>query len=699
MVLSRLSDSTDDQDSRRSSLDSRSTDFFHEDTPIFVYPPRTSRLRTVLSLPGGMYRYSASRCGRRKGPAFICLCGFATLFFLFAFHQRFVSAEKRWPRLLPFSSTSTRAYDMAELRQIWEWEIRAGHYPSRREIPRQIGLKSLLRNPALPPNKTAVNSPSSDVVTNTIGTGLERIYPDVGNRFPDNALPPRPIPGSIIDLDILLENCDFDTNKYVRDCLELLRLGGGLDGGTRLRREETDGWRYIYVESGAGERVSDRETTTIESGENITHESELSRKTFPPHKIRQQSHCDEKEARIFHMFWAGPFTDKPYMAMLSFLFTQNLGLHLEGEDHGEVCRPKLWLWVSRESRHASTTANGASAIEEMLDDLHANPWAAPFLHPRFNHVIQFKLWNTAEQLDSIPELKNEWRELGDKLNSDGSVAKSEGKKIGSTVDPTGKNTETALTYNKLPVILSDMARFVLCHRFGGVYLDVDMLFLRDWEELWGWRGAYAYRWSWEDRYNTAVLKLNKGSALGTFFFQTALQNGLDFHPTTITRYLKESYMERLLYRIPDALFDPAWLSTDHRKPLPWTRKYFQRDRPPQPFFTDFDQFFNTPADVSGAPHALGIEGFFRGAYLYHYHNEWWKPFDSRRFWPDLGPRFGEIERIAQAAVANKTFPPEPLQHWVKHDKRDLDWSTVLKRTFEAYIRGERPNMYGEWLRW
>ena len=33
------------------------------------------------------------------------------------------------------------------------------------------------------------------------------------------------------------------------------------------------------------------------------------------------------------------------------------------------------------------------------------------------------------------------------------------------------------------------------------------------------------------------------------------------------------------------------------------------------------------------------------------------------------------------------------------DKRDLDWSTVLKRTFEAYIRGERPNMYGEWLAW
>lgn len=33
------------------------------------------------------------------------------------------------------------------------------------------------------------------------------------------------------------------------------------------------------------------------------------------------------------------------------------------------------------------------------------------------------------------------------------------------------------------------------------------------------------------------------------------------------------------------------------------------------------------------------------------------------------------------------------------DEIDLSWSTVLKRTFEAYVRGERPNMYGEWLEW
>lgn len=95
------------------------------------------------------------------------------------------------------------------------------------------------------------------------------------------------------------------------------------------------------------------------------------------------------------------------------------------------------------------------------------------------------------------------------------------------------------------------------------------------------------------QYNTAVLHMNKGSALGSFLFKTALKNELDFHPMTIryaeplpffeadidhtpSRYLKDAQMEGLLLRLPDALFDSAWLNTE----------YYQRDRPPQPFFSE-----------------------------------------------------------------------------------------------------------------
>lgn len=79
----------------------------------------------------------------------------------------------------------------------------------------------------------------------------------------------------------------------------------------------------------------------------------------------------------------------------------------------------------------------------------------------------------------------------------------------------------------------------------------------------------------------------------------------------------------------------------------------------------------------------------------------WKPFDPSRNFPDLGPRFAAGERLARASLAEATSTklPELEDESVHDDKRDLDWATVLKRTFEAYIRGERPNMYGEWIKW
>jgi WD repeat and SOF domain-containing protein 1 len=89
----------------------------------------------------------------------------------------------------------------------------------------------------------------------------------------------------------------------------------------------------------------------------------------------------------------------------------------------------------------------------------------------------------------------------------------------------------------------------------------------------------------------------------------------------------------------------------------------------------------------------------------------WTPFDRARNYPDLGPRFAEGERkakkmltavpIASTTKVKKAKKPandkedfkEGVEPW------DLSWGSVLKRTFEAYIRREAPNMYGEWLEW
>nr|VWO94201.1 TcdA [Ganoderma boninense] len=676
---------------------------FSEDS---YYPRRrVGRLALFTTLPAKAYKMSLAKFGRRRGPALLCFCCLAFLLSTYALHQRFLSAHKAWP--VPWRGSKAAVFVRDDLRKIWDWEVQSGHYPSTRPIPVEMGFTNPPNNPALPvtANHRRPAPQNEEIVQWTTGTGAERKYADVRSRPPDFGHPPRPIPGSVADLDRIFEQCDFNAGKYVRDCHEFLRLGAGLDDAGRIRREGTEDLRYIYAIDDEGGHISARSHETT-PGSNTTNikiravdnwERDLRLPPYsqytPPH---EGSPCSEDDPRIFHMFWAGPFTDKPYMAMLAFLFTQNTGLNFDNPaSEFSFCRPQLWLWISRGPMDAMPDPH---AREDMLQELRQNAWSAPFLHPRFRDLIQFKLWNTTEQLDSTPELRNDWRQYGSRFLFSGGAPPKEpqGKKVGSDVSLDGKTKETFQTYNKMPVILSDLVRFVLCHRYGGVYLDVDMLFLRDWEELWGWSGSFSYRWSHEDRYNTAVLRLRKGSALGTFLLRTALFNNMDFHPTTVSKYLREAHLEKLLYRVPDALFDPAWLNTDNKKPYPWKTIYFQRDRPAQPFFTDFDQFFNTPPE-SATPSVIGFDGFFRGAFLYHYHNEWWKPFDRARFWPDLGPRFADAERMGKAAIANKSA--SYAEGLFKHDKRDLDWATVLKRTFEAYIRGERPNMYGEWIQW
>ncbi|KAJ7125686.1 glycosyltransferase family 32 protein [Mycena crocata] len=727
--------------------------------PLAIPGLRTRRLRIWMPNPRRMYQFSVARFGRKRGFAVMVFTFFCMVFTTFAFAKRFGTEEKTWPAFT--GDPPTLVFRREDLQRIWAWEITSGHYPSRRRLPEQLALKSVLDNPALPPKRTSLptrfRAPTGPSTITTRGVGPKRIYLDIQSQPPHVAYPPRPVPGSVADLDIVMEHCDFSEKKYVRDCLEVLRLGAGLDNGKRLRRGKMDDWKYIYLEqldSGnetTPDSTNDETPTITEFARDSTDpDSGLTKKrgvewevppiTLPdPRQYRPYSSlsspCDPENPRIFHMFWTGPFTDKPYLALLSFIFTQNTGLHLHDyPEESAACRPKFWLWIN--PGPAAAIPN-PSATRDMLAQLKSTPWASPFLHPRFKDVIQFKLWNTTEQLDGVPELAKEWRTRESLFNSGGHVISVPAKKEEDTTSAaTGSANETSETakaddddilnrtgsksstsYDRLSVILSDMARFILCHRFGGIYLDADTLFLRDWEELWGWKGAFAYRWSRLEKYNTAVLHLNKGSALGTFLFRTALKNDLDFHPMTVSRYLKEAHLEGLLLRLPDALFDSAWLGTE----------YYQRDRPPQPFFTDFGDFFDTPLSSSAAPHALGFDGFFKGAFSYHFHNYWWKPFDPARNWPDLGTRFIAGERAARASVqaaANAAALAEGKAEilmdddTVEEDQRDLDWSTgglsmrrifvkynyssphsVLKRTFESYVRGERANMYGEWLEW
>lgn len=132
--------------------------------------------------------------------------------------------------------------------------------------------------------------------------------------------------------------------------------------------------------------------------------------------------------------------------------------------------------------------------------------------------------------------------------------------------------------------------------------------------------------------------------------------------------------------------------------------------------TDFSrEHIHTTSTTSGAftLRMYALKNCLRIASFGYIHDRW-LPFDKIRNYPDLGPRFmaGEkrakeiLLRKAQAQLAaNKdvvdahNVAHTHLHEHPEEDAADLAWATVLKRTFEAYVRGERPNMYGEWIRW
>ncbi|KAJ7575568.1 snoRNA binding protein [Mycena floridula] len=657
---------------------------FHHDTDLLPnhHPPSDSRRRRNGPLTGStsttiprlrsLYRVSALRYGRRRAFALILCLFIAVLLLLFMRSRR----QSKQPEVY----SSTLVYRKSDLQRIWHWEIASGHHPSRRKVPTAIELNPMPKNPALPPSPLFLSN----------AVGPRRIYVDLQSQPSNIAYSPRPVPNSIVDLDILLAHCDFSMSKYVRDCLEVLRVAAGLDNGKRVRSIVPKDWYYIFVEFNITTHPTLEDLpapmvplvergplgfpkeTIIDETRKVDLEEPL---LLPPLKshsdLPEPTSCDPDDPHIFHMYWTGPFTDKPYLAILSFLFTQNIH-----PPTASACPPKMWLWVNPVPAAATPPAN---AEQKLFEQLRTNQWASPFLAPRFKDIVQFKFWNTTEQLDGVAELRDEWRKM-DSLFVSGGYALGE-QVSNDLTNRTG--SKSAQEYDRLSVVMSDVARFILCHRFGGIYLDADTVFLRDWEELWGWKGAFAYRWSYHDKHNTAVLRLRRQSALGTFILRTALKNAFDFHPMSVSTYLRDARLDELLFRLPDALFDAAWLNMEG----------FQRERPPQPYFVGFDEFFVTPSVDAAAPQALGFEGFFQGSFSYHFHNSWWTSVDPSRNWPDLSDG-SPPEPTATIELADTTQnATEPI----KVEQRDLSWAAVLKRTFESYMRGERPNMYGEWI--
>ncbi|KAF9109929.1 hypothetical protein BGX27_006984 [Mortierella sp. AM989] len=162
----------------------------------------------------------------------------------------------------------------------------------------------------------------------------------------------------------------------------------------------------------------------------------------------------------FHIFWRGVISDKVSLAAHAFLFTQPLD------------RARLHLWI-----------DSTDLPDGRPEDYEKNPFAKDLVSEPLNKFVKLHVWDQEAQETHAYAIQ-------------GSEVKS--NKAKSKVPP---------------VALSDQARFMILHRYGGMYLDADVLLLRDMSPLYDSGMEFAYEWSNTQMYNTAVLRLDRKSSV------------------------------------------------------------------------------------------------------------------------------------------------------------------------------------------
>ena len=186
------------------------------------------------------------------------------------------------------------------------------------------------------------------------------------------------------------------------------------------------------------------------------------------------------------------------------------------------------------------------------------------------------------------------------------------------------------------VAFSDLVRFIALYLYGGIYVDIDAIVLRDMSGLL-LGPPFAYKW---DRdvlyYNTAVMGLPKGSEVVLKIirhFDACTPEA--FFPSRIHKALNctSGVCEELLM-MPTALFDPV--------SAPMSNWQWQTE--------GVNGIGHTTDWLFDRRRMWSFAHFFPGAYTFHWHNRW----EHATF--DADSWFADVERLSEEACAPSPPP-------------------------------------------
>ena len=349
----------------------------------------------------------------------------------------------------------------------------------------------------------------------------------------DDFLGARPHVDTEADLNVMVEECrgTYAGMEKVRNVFECLKFLGN-EQGRYFRLPPTD------------QRASRQDPRQAEYA-NSDRSGNQNRRYVEPEKATSPSKesigtCGGPVVP-YHTFWTGPATWRLEIFIKSYLYTQNL-----------PCS-KLHIWLD-EDRHPA-------AVHEMLNK---DPLFARFLPFVDRGDIVLMSWQFPSRIplpkhedntDGMGYYKNPSRPnlKGETTVADGIIEDAQGQQW-LIISP------KQMTF--LPQSTSDAVRFVALHLHGGVFVEVDIVMLRDMRPLLMPKDhSFAERWAAYPHpgdFNTAVMSLTANSSLSSYLIRGGVRMGLNFHPRVIGRMAWKDGRDQELLMLETAVFDPIW---------------------------------------------------------------------------------------------------------------------------------------------
>lgn len=307
----------------------------------------------------------------------------------------------------------------------------------------------------------------------------------------------RPLHGWIVNLTALLEPCDRKVHSSAH-CLaylaqEHLYLVPSRESREMANRRRPKHREWLPDPNSEGLSVaaigeSDMSDDDDDGYNNDDEEEEEDEEEVDNRESATSAHEVYPKPMDFHVFWRGPISDKLSLAAHAFLFTQPLD------------RSRLHLWIDSSDLPGGRPENYAK-----------NPFAQDLVSDPIRQYIKIHPWNQDDQ---------EYFAY--------SPPPSQSSDTTETTDSTSETQGLTMAVNNVvpSVALSDEARFLILHRYGGMYLDADVLLLKDMSPFYDAGVEFAYEWSNTEMYNTAILKMNKGSSVAKRILNAAKEKQL-----------------------------------------------------------------------------------------------------------------------------------------------------------------------------